>query len=150
MKIVILQTFTCLLIFLFVWGIIQLTVDVIGWFYLYFFIAGYLGFIIVTSRYKWTITMLQFLLVGFISFMIIGYLYNEVYEPFIEQNFPQYESVIATTIGLIELIIIKLLSDFVLSKTRIEIKKSLIEKILLPTMAIPNKGFIAKLKDLFS
>lgn len=94
--------------------------------------------------------MLQFLLVGFISFMIIGYLYNEVYEPFIEQNFPQYESVIATTIGLIELIIIKLLSDFVLSKTRIEIKKSLIEKILLPTMAIPNKGFIAKLKDLFS
>ena len=135
MKSLITQSLTCLVIFLVVWGIIQLTIDVIGWFYLYLFVAGYLVFIFLTSRYIWTITILQFLLVGFISFMIIGFLYNEVYEPFIERNFPQYESTIATTIGLIELIIIKLLSDSILSQTKFGIKKSLIEKILLPTMA---------------
>ena len=135
MKALITQSLTCIVIFLVVWGIIQLTMDVIGWFYLYLLIAGYLAFIIVTSRYKWTITILQFVVVGFISFMIIGFLYNKVYEPFIEQNFPLYESSIATTIGLIELIVIKLLSDSILSRTKFEKKKSLIEKILLPTLA---------------
>jgi hypothetical protein len=123
MKNVILQTLTCLLIYLLVWVIIQLTLDI------YLFIAGYLTFIIVTSRYTWIATILQFIIVGFISFMIIGYLYNEVHEPYIEQNFQKYESAISTTIGLIELIIIKLLSDTLLSKTKIRLKKSLIEKI---------------------
>ena len=130
MKTVILQSLTCLLIYLLVWVIIQLSIDVIGWSFMYLFIAGYLAFIVTTSRYSWIVTTLQFIVVGFLSFMIIGYLYNEIYEPYIEQNYHQFESEIATTIGLIELIIIKLLSDLILSKTRIKLKKSLIEKIL--------------------
>ena len=140
MKNVILQSLTCLLIYLLVWVIIQLTIDLIGWFFMYLFIAGYLAFIVTTSRYNWIVTILQFIVVGFLSFMIIGYLYNKVYEPYIEQNFPLYESAISTTIGLIELIIIKLLSDTLLSKTKIKLKKSLIEKILLPTKPIRNAG----------
>lgn len=107
---------------------------------MYLFIAGYLAFIVTTSRYNWIVTILQFIVVGFLSFMIIGYLYNKVYEPYIEQNLPMYESAISTTIGLIELIIIKLLSDTLLSKTNIKLKKSLIEKILLPTKPIRNAG----------
>ena len=140
MKNVILQSLTCLVIYLLVWVIIQLTIDLIGWFFMYLFIAGYLAFIVTTSRYNWIVTILQFIVVGFLSFMIIGYLYNKVYEPYIEQNLPMYESAISTTIGLIELIIIKLLSDTLLSKTNIKLKKSLIEKILLPTKPIRNAG----------
>ena len=140
MKNVILQSLTCLVIYLLVWVIIQLTIDLIGWFFMYLFIAGYLAFIVTTSRYNWIVTILQFIVVGFLSFMIIGYLYNKVYEPYIEQNLPMYESAISTTIGLIELIIIKLLSDTLLSKINIKLKKSLIEKILLPTKPIRNAG----------
>ena len=138
MKTIFLQSLTCLIIYLFIWGIIELTIDVIGWSFIYPFIVGYLIFIVSTSRYNWIVTILQFFVVGFLSFMIIGFLYNEVYEPFIEQKFPIYESAIATTIGLIELIILKLLSDTLLSKTKIKLKKSLIEKILLPTKPIRN------------
>jgi len=133
MKTIILQSLACLIIYLLIWGIIQLTIDVIGWSFMYLFIVGYLIFIFTTSRYNWIVTILQFCVVGFLSFMIIGFLYNEVYEPYIEQNFPIYESAIATTIGLIELIIIKILSDTLMSKTKIKLKKSLIEKLLLPT-----------------
>lgn len=140
MKTIILQSLTCLIIYLLIWGIIQLTIDVIGWSFMYLFIVGYLIFIVTTSRYNWIVTILQYFIVGFLSFMIIGFLYNEVYEPYIEQNFPLNESTIATTIGLIELIIIKLLSDTLLRKTKIKLKKSLIEKILLPTKPIRNAG----------
>ena len=136
MKTVILQSLTCLLIYLLVWLIIQFSIDVIGWFFMYLFIAGYLAFIVITSRYSWIVTILQFFVVGFLSFMIIGYLYNEIYEPYIKQNYHQFESEIATTIGLIELIIIKLFSDSILSKARIKSKKSLIEKMLLHTKPI--------------
>ena len=85
-------------------------------------------------------TVLQFFAVGVISFVIVGFLYNEVYESYIEQNYPLYESALATTIGLIELIIIKLLSDSILNKTKLKTKKSLIEKIQLPTKPIRNAG----------
>ena len=133
MKNIILQSLACLLIYLLVWVIIQFTIDMIGWFFMYLFIAGYLAFIVITSKYSWIVTILQFFIVGFLSFMIIGYLYNEIYEPYIEQNYYQFESEMATAIGLIELIIIKLLSDSILIKTRIKLKKSLIEKTLMPT-----------------
>ena len=129
------QTLLCLLIFLFGWGVIYILQDVIGWSYLYLLIAGYWFFIFSTSRYNWIVTNLQFVIVGFLSFAIIGYLYNEVYEPFIEQNYYQYENNIATTIGLIELIIIKLCSDFILSKTQIKAKDSIIDKLLMQTKA---------------
>ena len=128
MKAIIHQSLTCLIIYLFILGIIHITIDVIGWYSMYLYIIGYLIFIVTTSKYNWIVTILQFFVVGFLSFMIIGFLYNEVYEPYIEQNFHLYEFTIATTIGLIELIILKLLSDIILSKTKIKLKKSLIEK----------------------
>jgi len=81
------------------------------------------------------VTNLQFVIVGFLSFVIIGSLYNEVYEPFIEQNYYQYENNIATAIGILELIIIKLCSDFILSKTQIKAKDSIIDKLLMQTKA---------------
>jgi hypothetical protein len=133
MKTVIIQSLTCLIIFALVWGISFLLIDVIGWFYMYLFVAGYLIFITTTSRYNWAVTLIQFLIVGFLSFVIIGYLYNEVYEPYIEQNYYQIENQIATTIGLFELIIIKLISDIVLDKIGMERKKSMVEKLLLLT-----------------
>ena len=129
------QTLLCLLIFLFGWGVIYILQDVIGWSYLYLLIAGYWFFIFSTSRYNWIVTNLQFVIVGFLSFAIIGYLYNEVYEPFIEQNYYQYENNIATAIGILELIIIKLCSDFILSKTQIKAKDSIIDKLLMQTKA---------------
>lgn len=123
-----------------IWGIVQLTIDVIGWYFMYLFIVGYFLFIVTTSKYNWLVTILQFFVVGFLSFMIIGFLYNEVYEPYIERTFPHSETIIATTIGLCELIIIKLLSDIALSKSGIKLKISWIEKILLPTIAKCNAG----------
>ena len=140
MKTIVLQSLTCLIIYLFIWGIIELTIDVIGWSFIYPFIVGYLIFIVSTSRYNWIVPVLQFFVVGVISFVIVGFLYNEVYESYIEQNYPLYESALATTIGLIELIIIKLLSDSILNKTKLKTKKSLIEKIQLPTKPIRNAG----------
>ena len=133
MKMILTQTLLCLLIFLFGWGVIYILQDVIGWSYLYLLIAGYWFFIFSTSRYNWIVTNLQFVIVGFLSFAIIGYLYNEVYEPFIEQNYYQYENNIATIIGILELIIIKLCSDFILSKTQIKAKDSIIDKLLMQT-----------------
>ena len=135
MKTILTQTLLCLLIFLFDWGVIYIFQDVIGWSYLYLLIAGYWFFIFSTSRYNWIVTNLQFVIVGFLSFVIIGSLYNEVYEPFIEQNYYQYENNIATAIGILELIIIKLCSDFILSKTQIKAKDSIIDKLLMQTKA---------------
>ena len=133
MKMILTQTLLCLLIFLFGWGVIYILQDVIGWSYLYLLIAGYWFFIFSTSRYNWIVTNLQFVIVGFLSFAIIGSLYNEVYEPFIEQNYYQYENNIATIIGILELIIIKHCSDFILSKTQIKAKDSIIDKLLMQT-----------------
>ena len=133
MKTILTQTALCLLIFLLVWLVIYIFQDVIGWYYMYLLIAGYWFFIFTTSRHNWIVANLQFIIVGFLSFVIIGSLYNEVYEPIIEQNYYQLENIIATTIGIVELIIIKLCSDFILSKTQIKAKDSIIEKILMPT-----------------
>ena len=90
---------------------------------------GYLVLVFISSKWNIVVTILQFLIIGFLSFAIIGSLYNGVYEPLIETYFPKLEGEISFAIGLIELTIIKVLSDIALSKTKLAKRESFLEKV---------------------
>ena len=63
--------------------------------------------------------------------MIIGFLFNKVYEPIIELHYPNLESEIGVLIGFIELAIIKFCSDYLLLIAPLKSKMSIVEKMRL-------------------
>ena len=71
------------------------------------------------------------MIIGFLSFMIIGFLFNKVYEPIITHHYPNLEGEIGIVIAFIEVAIIKFCSDYLLLIARLKSKMSIVEKIRL-------------------